>query len=288
MAFDDDAFGARRRRATGAGMDGGLSSVNTTPIAPPMPGPVTPDPEPTSYVPPSGNTGVSGLGGGQPVPPVQRPQGASLMEGDPSKLGNAAHMAKSPKYQFLSLAQQYGRGQENDLLADLQRQFGAHWNGWNFDGRGNFNYGGDPSQLHQDWKGVTSVDAYGGYNGGGPLQARWGVNEPAANSGGNSAGNAALLSILAGMLGGGSSQSPASIMNPPAVPQTWQDAAVSAAPKISGAQSGQPGPTPMVLNPGGISQAMQMMAMQMPQLFAGQNTTDPLVQQLMALIGRRA
>lgn len=98
----------------------------------------------------------------------------TLMEGEKGKLGNAAHMAKSPKYQFLSLASQYGRGQEGELLKRLQTEFGDHWKGWSFDGRGNFTHDGQ-TPLHGDWKGVQKVDAYGGYNSGGALKARWGV-----------------------------------------------------------------------------------------------------------------
>jgi hypothetical protein len=96
-----------------------------------------------------------------------RPQtDTRLLEGDPRKLGDPAHIAKSPKYQFLSKVQGYGRGQENDLLNDLKTEHGQHWNGWEFDGRGNFVFKGDPATLHPAWEGVTRVDAFGSYNAG--------------------------------------------------------------------------------------------------------------------------
>lgn len=123
-----------------------------------------------------------------PATPAPRPPTTTtLMEGDPNKLKDPAHIAQSPKYQFLSLATQYGRGQEQDLLKALQSQYGDYWNGWTFDGKGNFVYSGDPAKLNKAWDGVTRVDAYGGYGDGGALRARWGVddpNAPAATAGG--------------------------------------------------------------------------------------------------------
>lgn len=134
-----------------------------------------------------GATATPGPTGIPPRPPTT----TSLMEGDPAKLNNAAHMAKSPKYQFLSNVTGYGRGEEGALLDKLKTDYGSHWNGWEFDGRGNFLFKGDKSTLHPDWKGVTSVDAFGGYNGGGDLKARWGAGER-DNSGPGYANGAAL------------------------------------------------------------------------------------------------
>lgn len=130
-----------------------------------------------------GDAAVPGAGAG----PVGGPQATSrpktdtsLMEGDPKKLGNVEHMKKSPKYQFLSNVQGYSRGQEGELLNKLKTDYAQYWNGWEFDGRGNFLYKGDPAALHPSWGGVTRVDAFGGYNAGGPLKARWGVEDPNA------------------------------------------------------------------------------------------------------------
>lgn len=120
-----------------------------------------------------------------------------LLEGDPAKFADPAHIAKSPKYQFLSNVTNYSRGQENELLNQLKTQYGAHWNGWEWDGRGNFVFKGDPATLHPDWKGVTRVDAFGSYNAGGPLQARWGAND-------NGAPAAAAMPSGGGSVDGGS------------------------------------------------------------------------------------
>lgn len=134
--------------------------------------------EPGGYGgPASGGTPTTESTPTTPTAPAPRPKVTSLLEGDPGKLSDPAHIAVSPKYQFLSLAPYYGRGQENDLLHQLQTQFAPYWQGWTFDGHGNFVYGGDPSQLNPAWDGATFVDAYGGYGGGGPLAARWGVGE---------------------------------------------------------------------------------------------------------------
>lgn len=162
------------------GMDGVVPSADPKPGG--MPG-----------SPGNPNTGVAGVP--PPAPPLpnvpivsptpdvkKRTSSTTLMEGDPSKLGNQAHIAKSPKYQFLSRASQYGRGQEGDLLNSLKADYGDYWNGWSFDGKGNFVQDGS-TPLHDAWQGVRRVDAYGGYNGGGDLRARWGVEDPNAPQG---------------------------------------------------------------------------------------------------------
>jgi len=110
------------------------------------------------------------------APAAPRPNVTSLLEGDPAKLASQEHIAKSPKYQFLSEAQGYGRGQEGDLLKSLQSKYGQFWNGVTFDGKGNF----DVNNSDPAWDGVKHVDAYGGYNDGGALKARWGVENPNA------------------------------------------------------------------------------------------------------------
>jgi hypothetical protein len=161
---------------------GGLNSVlstlqtNAKNAPPPVTAPVTP------AVP------DAPAGGGAPRPQTD----TTLLEGDTQKLGNPAHIAKSPKYQFLSKFQGYSRGQENELLNQLKAEHGAHWNGWEFDGRGNFVFKGDPATLHPSWNGVTRVDAFGSYNAGGPLQARWGTDDGGTAQGATGGAGGAL------------------------------------------------------------------------------------------------
>lgn len=137
------------------------------------------------------NTGVAG---GQPpqapqapqlptVPIVSQPQVSTrLMEGDTRKLADPGHAAKSPKYDFLQLAQQnkYGYGDLDKMLAELQGGPNKqHWEGWTAD-KDKLRYTGDPSKLGAQWDGVTEVDAIGGFNSGNPQGFRWGVNDGGA------------------------------------------------------------------------------------------------------------
>lgn len=152
---------------------------------------------------PGGNTGVAGerqlgvqpgmsLEGGIANPmgaPAASPQKSfqtKLMEGDPNKLGNAEHMAKSPKYDFLTLANsgKYNYDQMGDMLKELQGGPNARlWQGWATDGKGNMTFQGDPSQLAPEWNGKKRVDAVGAYgdfaNGGQAQGWRWGIDDDA-------------------------------------------------------------------------------------------------------------
>jgi hypothetical protein len=117
--------------------------------------------------------------------PAAAPQrfNTKLMEGDPGKLADLAHAAKSPKYDFLQLAQK-GTHNYDDLggmLKELQGGPNARlWNGWSAN-KDKLTFGGDPSQLAPEWNGAKSVDAIGAYgdfaNGGDAKGFRWGVGD---------------------------------------------------------------------------------------------------------------
>jgi len=119
-----------------------------------------------------------------PVPPTA-PQkyNVSLMEGDPTKLASATHALKSPKYQFLQLAQSGRFNYDNlaGMLGELQQTNPNFWKDWVADGD-KFRYTGDPNKLHGAWEGVTEVDAIGGYRSGNPQGFRWGARNPAAEA----------------------------------------------------------------------------------------------------------
>lgn len=127
-----------------------------------------------------------------PTPPPQTPAPApvpkrynvSLMEGDPEKLASQAHALKSPKYQFLQLAQsgQFNYDQLPQMLAQLQQTNPDFWKDWVADGD-KFRYTGDPNKLHGAWEGVTEVDAVGNFtstDGSAPTGFRWGARNIAA------------------------------------------------------------------------------------------------------------
>ena len=104
-----------------------------------------------------------------------------LMEGDAGKLANPNHAQKSPKYDFLQLAQQgkYGYNQIPEMLKELQGGPNAkHWQGWENE-KGDLVYKGDPSQLGKEWGGVTNVDVVGGFGADGSNAQgwRWGAGD---------------------------------------------------------------------------------------------------------------
>lgn len=121
----------------------------------------------------------------QPAPPpVPQRYNVGLMEGDPDKLKSAAHALKSPKYQFLQLAQTGRFNYDNlaGMLAELQQTNPDFWKGWVADGD-KFRYTGDPNKLHGAWEGVTEVDAIGNFtstDGSSPTGFRWGARNIAA------------------------------------------------------------------------------------------------------------
>jgi hypothetical protein len=171
---------------------------------------------------PGANPGAKPEGGianplGAPAP--QKTFKTNLMEGDPAKLGNAEHMAKSPKYDFLTLANsgKYNYDQMGDMLKELQGGPNARlWQGWAADAKGNMHFQGDPSQLAPEWKGVTHVDAVGAMgdflNGGQAKGWRWGVDEPGGAPAGGGAGiNPAIMqSAILGQGGAAQSAEPTS------------------------------------------------------------------------------
>jgi hypothetical protein len=156
------------------------------------------DPAPLGMpgTPQNANTGVAGtiaqfsappLGAGGPLQdgPAAPRNSTRLMEGDAGKLADVGHAAKSPKYDFLQLANQgkYGYDQLGDMLKELQGgPNAAHWQGWTAD-KDKLRFAGDKSQLGQAWDGVTEVDAVGGYNSGNPQGFRWGAGSDGSGPG---------------------------------------------------------------------------------------------------------
>lgn len=126
----------------------------------------------------------STLGSSLAAPPPAPRNSTRLMEGDAGKLGDVGHAAKSPKYDFLQLANQgkYGYDQLGGMLGELQQGPNAkHWQGWTAD-KDKLRFKGDKSQLGDAWKGVTEVDAIGGFNSGNPQGFRWGAEDPNAQA----------------------------------------------------------------------------------------------------------
>jgi hypothetical protein len=122
-----------------------------------------------------------------------------LMEGDQGKLADKSHAAKSPKYDFLQLAQQgkYNYDNLGGILAELQGGPNARlWQGWTAD-KDKLRFSGDPSQLAGEWNGVREVDAIGAYNSGNPTGFRWGAVDPNAPSGGSDTSRALEAAIAA-------------------------------------------------------------------------------------------
>jgi hypothetical protein len=264
--------------APGAPAPGSFPNVGGVPTPPPPPGAPAPTPQPTP----------------QPAQRTERVSG--LMEGEAHKLNDQGHIAKSPKDQFLSMAPYYGRGEESQLLSDLQSKYADYWQGWTWDGKGNFRYGGDPSKLHSAWNGVSFVDAYGGYNAGGPLQARWGADDQGQMSGTSDPTVNALLQAFS--VPGMQAPAPSIDMNailslftamqaqPQATPQpinlTLPEPEQAPAPTFYGDVS------PSVLNFGGdgISEALTLMAQRAPYLMRQPETAeDGLLAAIRQLVG---
>jgi hypothetical protein len=147
--------------------------------------------------------GPGGLGGSAnpSTPSVKQNFQTRLMEGDSAKLDPANnHQDKSPKYSFLQLANQnkYNYDQMPNMLKELQSGPQARfWQGWSADGKGNFVYQGDPSQLAPEWNGVKRVDAVGAFgdfkNGGQAGGWRWGADDGAPGGQGGHGGGANSL-----------------------------------------------------------------------------------------------
>jgi hypothetical protein len=166
----------------------------------------------------------------QPVPslpaaPAAPKANTRLMEGTTEKLADLGHAVKSPKYDFLQLAQQnkYGYNQLPEMLKELQGGANAkHWQGWTAD-KDKLRYSGDPNALGSEWGGVNTVDTVGGFGADGSNASgwRWGVADgdpsaPQGNGGPSFAGStispmlqgnaqAGIQSALQGM-GGDSSR----------------------------------------------------------------------------------
>lgn len=249
------------------------------------------EPGPTTDAPPADS----------PAPaPAPRPNaGTSVLGADSGKLSDPSHALKSPKYSFFQKAPLYGRGQEGQLLADLQgdANVGRFWQGWQWDGRGNFVYGGNPSALAPEWNGVTRVDAYKGYNAGGPLQAQWGISQPGMNQPGTNNGLQQLIDALSGPTANLWQTPPRLDPTPPGwtmppnpngpyvpyqTPGYQAPADVSSAtppPTVTGA------PTPLNMQPGAVNQSLRMLALQLPRIIQQRGIQDPLVQQILRQLG---
>jgi hypothetical protein len=145
----------------------------------------------------SGTGGIAGSAPAAPsAPPMMGPAAGSahtnLLEGDTGKLADLEHAKKSPKYDFLQLAQQnkYGYNQLPEMLKELQSGPNAkHWQGWTAN-KGDLEYKGDPSQLGQEWGGKTSVDAVGGFGQDGSTASgwRWGIDDAGTGAPGGPGG----------------------------------------------------------------------------------------------------
>jgi len=147
-----------------------------------------------------------------PAGPAAGTYKTRLLEGDPAKLADAAHAAKSPKYDFLQMAQsgKYNYDQMGDMVNALKAgPNGRLWQGWEADGKGNLKFTGDPSQLASEWNGVKSVDAVGSYGSGRDTGDwsqsgwRWGVDEPNAPGSMGNAFGSTNAGALGGEIGGG-------------------------------------------------------------------------------------
>lgn len=186
--------------ATAPGLDAGMDGAPGAGAEVGFTG--APDPGVEGTLPPGGLT--PDLPGAGPTTPKFSTR---LLEGAPEKLGNAQHMAESPKYDFLTLANsgKYNYDQMPDMLKDLQSGPNAkQWQGWTADGKGNLVFAGDPNQLDPSWKGVKRVDAVGAFGdfkdgkGGNATGWRWGVDDPNAAPGGGGVGAGAGTAMSQG------------------------------------------------------------------------------------------
>lgn len=181
-------------------------AVAKAPDEPPAPAPISAAPVEDVAGPQSDNTGIAGgipkvldQPLAAPAPAFTR-NNTRLMEGDAGKLADPTRGAKSPKYDFLQLANQgkYGYDQLGDMLKELQAgPNAAQWQGWTAD-RDKLKFTGDRSQLAPQWKGVTTVDAIGGFNSGNPQGFRWGAEDPNAMAGDGGMGPHGLDTRLMG------------------------------------------------------------------------------------------
>jgi hypothetical protein len=178
----------------GINPNGGYYDTNAGKMVPPGGGDYSRRVRPFKYRPPgeepSADTPPAQEGPAATAGPAAGTYQTKLMEGDPAKLADPAHAAKSPKYDFLQLAQsgKYNYDQMGDMVGALKSGAnGRLWQGWNADGKGNLVFQGDPGQLAPEWNGVTRVDAVGSYGnmaqGKDPQGWRWGVDDPNAPSG---------------------------------------------------------------------------------------------------------
>ena len=291
----------------------------TTPIASPFSRPSS-RPRPGAFAPGAPAPGsFPNAGGGPepghpsvPQPPAPPTPGAptkpgtvpprtervsSLAEGEGRKLADQNHINTSPKYQFLSMMPYYGRGEEQQLLSDLQSKYSDYWSGWQWDGKGNFRYGGDPAKLNEAWRMPNGqmpsfVDAYEGYNGGGQLRGRWGMEDGTGTS--DPMVNALLQAFsVPGMQAPAPSMDMNSILALVSAMQPQQAAPqpinlqlpaedyYAPAPSFSGSVA----PSPLNFGGDGLPQALQLMAQRAPYIYYPQQAEgDDLLAQIRRLV----
>lgn len=204
-----------------------------------------------------GNTGVSGYGeGGRPVPGLdtQNPRDfiSQMLQGvqyGPAGLGSKA--ADFARYGY-----NVNTASDGGVRGRITAPDGSFYDVL------------DPNESRHWWTDLRGQN--------------WNVGQrQTAPAGGG--GSSDLLALLQAMMSG-SGSAPGASAPPPTTMPSWPTPAPAPAPNVSGA----PGDVPpqMALQDQGLSRAMSMLAMQMPQLFASGRPLDPLVAQLLGLTGR--
>lgn len=184
-------------------------------------------PPASQYVPPNGNTGVSGLGGGNNPNPYDDPgrlgpPDASAQPAaaktklygtlDQGKLDAARGGSRdSAKYQFLSEAEKSDSYDTGSVLSRLQASDPGRWSGWSASGD-KIRYGGDKGALDSVFDGLTEFDVQhdqenqGGWGwqdtSGGPGGLGWGTQGGGPGQGGTFDGSS-LKDALAKLFPGG-------------------------------------------------------------------------------------
>lgn len=292
MAMLDNEFivgrTARRRRGT----TGTAVSTQTLGTQQPETKPVTlPGLEPSAST-----TGIASTDP-RTRPQLEQVRKTHLAEGDPFKLDPVNRIQyKSPKYSFLQKAPFYDYDQLDQLLGDLQgdQDMGRFWKGWVHDGRGNIKYTGSLADLAPEWGGVNWVDVVLGRTDGSRAW-RWGVEAhggpPRASdfaSTSSSTSNDELTALLQKLVKQNSGVSggidPTNWPKQPAFDyQKFADTIAASQQQATRTPTVTGVPSQLALRSDGLSRAMQLLAMQMPNVLREVN--DPLVRQLLSLYG---
>ena len=310
MAFydDDDEFGQPKKgqRGTGSAVSrgGGMGSVSTTPLSTPglQPegagitggggGPLetsnrpwweragggfgnTGRPQgPLEYTGGGNNGGTWGGGSypGQEGGSTNTGAGWKPQGGTPGASSNPADFIKS-----MLGSVPYGANSLKSLKGAFGQQGYNVWTDGNGGARGIIT---DPFGM--DWNVLDRGESMNWWNN--QTGSAWDPRIEQRGGGGGGSDSSGLLALITQMLSGmnqpGAQQPPA---GPPAAGQALDLSALL--PPQQSAPSAAP--QPMALQDQGLSRAMEMLAMQMPQLFASGGISDPLVRQLLALQGVR-